>query len=109
MVKVAERITTCPHCGSGEAVLEMWGWVDPETGRYFQRLFGARWDTFGIALLAFAPGVLYGGFYLIAIPAYVFWRLATWRRYTLRRFEYFCAACGFEWKVTEGEPGWAPR
>jgi hypothetical protein len=58
VVKVADRVTECPHCSSGDVAREMWGWVDPETGKYVRRLFGARWDTFGISMLAFTPGVL---------------------------------------------------
>jgi predicted RNA-binding Zn-ribbon protein involved in translation (DUF1610 family) len=106
--KAAKRVR-CPHCGGNEVTREMWGWVDPGTGRYVRRLFGFRVDTLGLCLVMIGPGIAYLAFYLVALPAYLIWRLATWRSYSERRQEYICEQCGFGWYRAEGdadaEPG----
>lgn len=87
----------CPECGDGTITKEMWGWVDPATGKYVRRLLGFRLDTLLITLTMFAPGLLYALFYLVAAPGYFVWRLFTFSRYTVRRTEFICEACGHTW------------
>jgi hypothetical protein len=78
---------------------EMWGWVDPDTGRYVRRLLGFRLETLGLMLAMFGAGVLYAAFYVVAIPGYLVWRLFTLSRYTVRRTEYICEGCEHTWHV----------
>jgi hypothetical protein len=89
----------CPECGGGVITREMWGWVDPGTGRYVRRLLGFRLDTLGITFAMLGPGVLYAGFYLVAIPGYLVWRLFTFAQYSVRRTEYICEGCDAAWNV----------
>ncbi len=89
----------CPECGSDVVTAEMWGWVDPASGKYVRRLLGFRWDTLGITLAMFGIGLLYAAFYLVAVPGYLVWRLFTSTRYSVRRTEYICEACGLAWHV----------
>lgn len=91
----------CPACGGGTITKEMWGRVDPATGKYVRRLLGFRLDTLGISLAMFGPGVLYAAFYAVALPGYLGWRLFTAGRYSTRRTEYVCEACGHAWHIDE--------
>jgi predicted RNA-binding Zn-ribbon protein involved in translation (DUF1610 family) len=100
--KAAKRVR-CPQCGGDDVTREMWGWVDPSTGKYVRRLLGFRFDTLGLCLVMLGPGIAYLAFYLVAVPGYLIWRLATWRRYSERRQEFICEQCGFGWCQTEGE------
>ncbi len=95
----------CPACGGDSVIVEMWGWVDPDTGKYVRRFYGFRWDTLIASGLMFSMGVIYIVFYLFAAPAYLVWRLFTHRRYSQLRREYFCKDCGFDWgaDVVESE------
>ena len=88
----------CPTCGGENIAVEMWGWVDPTTGKYVRRVFGFRWDTLIASGVMFSMGVIYLAFYLVAAPAYVVWRLFTRSRYTQRHREYLCKDCGFDWE-----------
>ena len=94
----------CPNCGTEDATLEMWGRVNPDTGKYIRRLLGFRIDTLLLSLAMVGMAVLYGAFYLLALPVYGLWRLFTFKKYTVRRYEHVCEACGFEWEQNEGEP-----
>ena len=87
----------CPSCGGGVITREMFGWVNPDTGKYVSRFLGFRFDTWGLSLAMFGIGVLYTAWYLVAIPCYLVWRLFTRRRYTVRRNEYICEACNHHW------------
>jgi hypothetical protein len=78
---------------------EMWGWVDPETGKYVRRLFGFRLETLGLMLAMFGAGLLYAAFYVVAIPWYLVWRLFAFSRYSVRRTEYICEGCEHAWHV----------
>jgi hypothetical protein len=78
---------------------EMWGWVNPSTGRYVPRLMGFRLQTLGLMLAMFGAGVLYATFYAVAIPGYLVWRLFTFPRYSVRRAEYVCEECEHAWQV----------
>ena len=55
----------------------MWGWVNPATGKYVTRFIGFRFDTLFLSLAMFGAGVLYAAFYIVAVPAYLLWRLFT--------------------------------
>ncbi|HSQ37889.1 MAG TPA: hypothetical protein VLS92_08360 [Acidimicrobiia bacterium] len=87
----------CPNCGGGVVTREMFGWVNPDTGKYVSRFLGFRLDTWGLSLVMFGMGVLYTVWYLVAIPCYLVWRLFTHRRYTVRRHEYICEGCNHHW------------
>ncbi len=87
----------CPTCGGQNVIVEMWGWVDPTTGKYVRRFYGFRWDTLVASAVMFGLGVIYIAFYLVALPAYLVWRLFTRRRYLQRHREYLCRDCGFDW------------
>jgi hypothetical protein len=89
----------CPECGGGVITKEMWGWLDPATGKYVRRLLGFRIDTLLISLTMFAPGILYALFYLVALPGYLVWRLFTFSRYSVRRTEFICEECGYAWEL----------
>jgi hypothetical protein len=78
---------------------EMWGWVDPGTGKYVRRLLGFRLETLGLMLAMFGAGILYAAFYVVAIPGYLVWRLFTFSRYSVRRTEYICEECEHTWHV----------
>ncbi len=93
----------CANCGGDDVTLEMWGWVDPSTGKYVRRMVGFRFDTLGLCLVALGPGIAYLAFYIVAVPIYLVWRLATWRRYSERRLEYICETCGLAWCQGAGE------
>jgi hypothetical protein len=92
----------CPTCGGPNVVVEMWGWVNPATGKYVRRLYGFRWDTLIASAVMFSMGVIYLAFYLVAIPVNLVWRLFTHRRYLQRRYEYVCKDCGFDWEADVG-------
>lgn len=89
----------CPQCGGGIITREMWGWVNPATGRYVSRFIGFRFDTLFLSAFMVTIGVIYALFYLVAAPAYLIWRLITHRRYTVRRDEYICELCDHHWSV----------
>jgi hypothetical protein len=89
----------CPECGGEIVTREMWGWVDPASGRYVRRFIGFRLDTLVLSLAMFGAGVLYVAFYLFAVPGYLVWRLFTRRRYSVRRIEYICEECNHHWEV----------
>ena len=93
-----ERIR-CPQCGGGIITREMWGWVNPATGKYVSRFVGFRFDTLFLSAFMFGLGVLYAAFYLVAVPVYLFWRLFAHRKYTVRRNEYICEECNHHWSV----------
>ena len=97
-----ERIR-CPHCGGGINTREMWGWVNPATGKYVSRFIGFRFDTLFLSLFMFGMGLLYAAFYLVAVPVYLVWRLFTRRWYTVRRNEYICEECSHHWSVDRAE------
>lgn len=89
----------CPQCGGGIITREMFGWVNPATGRYVTRFIGFRFDTLFLSLAMFGIGVLYAAFYAVAGPFYLVWRLCTFRKYTVRRNEYICEECNHHWTV----------
>jgi hypothetical protein len=91
----------CPNCGGEVITREMFGWVNPVTGRYVSRFLGFRFDTWGLSLAMVGMGVLYTAWYLVAIPGYLVWRLITRRRYTVRRNEYICEQCDHHWCVDQ--------
>lgn len=97
-----ERIR-CPQCGGGIITREMWGWVNPATGKYVSRFIGFRFDTLFLSLAMFGFGILYTAFYLIAVPIYLVWRLFTYRKYTVRRTEYICEECDHHWTVDQAK------
>ena len=92
-----------PQCGGGIITREMWGWVNPATGKYVSRFIGFRFDTLFLSLFMFGMGLLYAAFYLVAVPVYLVWRLFTRRKYTLRRNEYICEECSHHWSVDRAE------
>ena len=61
----------CPQCGGGIITREMWGWVNPATGKYVTRFIGFRFDTLFLSLFMFGMGILYAVFYLLAVPGYL--------------------------------------
>ena len=89
----------CPNCGGGIITREMFGWVNPATGKYVSRFLGFRFDTLLLSLAMFGMGILYVAWYVVAIPVYVVWRLFTHRKYTVRRHEYICEECNHHWNV----------
>ncbi len=89
----------CPQCGGGIITREMFGWVNPATGKYVTRFIGFRFDTLLLSLAMAGLGVLYAAFYVVAVPVYLFWRLFTHRKYTVRRNEYICEECNHHWTV----------
>ena len=89
----------CPNCGGGVITREMFGWVNPATGKYVSRFLGFRFDTLFLSLAMFGAGVLYVAWYLVAIPVYLVWRLFSRRKYTVRRNEYICEECNHHWNV----------
>jgi hypothetical protein len=91
----------CPNCGGGVITREMFGWVNPATGKYVSRFLGFRFDTLFLSLVMVCIGVLYVAWYLVAIPVYLVWRLFTRRRYTVRRNEYICEECNHHWSVDQ--------
>ena len=95
-----ERIR-CPQCGGGIITREMWGWVNPDTGKYVSRFIGFRFDTLFLSLVMVGVGVLYAAFYVVAVPGYLLWRLFTHRKYTVRRTEYICEECDHHWTVDQ--------
>lgn len=98
----------CPNCGTERTTLEMWGRVNPATGKYIRRLLGFRIDTLLLSLAMMTMGVIYAVFYLLVLPFYALWRLLTFKKYSVKRFEHVCEACGYEWKQNEGEPAPTP-
>lgn len=91
----------CPSCGGGVITREMFGWVNPETGKYVSRFLGFRFDTLFLSLAMFSLGILYVAWYTVAIPVYLVWRLFTYRKYTVRRHEYICELCDHHWEVDQ--------
>lgn len=91
------EVMRCPQCGGGVITREMYGWVNPATGRYVSRFLGFRFDTLFLSLAMFGAGVLYTAYYVVVIPGYLVWRLFTRRRYTVRRDEYICELCNHHW------------
>ncbi len=89
----------CPNCGGGVITREMFGWVNPDTGKYVSRFLGFRFDTLFLSLAMFGIGILYVAWYVVAVPVYLVWRLFTRRRYTVRRDEYICELCDHHWNV----------
>ena len=76
----------CPQCGGGIITREMWGWVNPATGKYVTRgSSGSASTPCFLSLAMFGFGVLYAAFYIVAVPVYLVWRLFTHRKYTVRR------------------------
>ena len=98
----------CPNCGTENATLEMWGRVNPATTKYVRRLLGLRIDTLLLSMAMVAMGVVYVVFYVVALPIYGVWRLFTFKQYSVRRYEYVCEECGYEWEQDEGEPAPLP-
>jgi len=92
----------CPQCGGGIITREMWGWVNPATGKYVTRFIGFRFDTLFLSLFMFGMGILYAVFYLVAVPGYLVWRLLSRRRFSVRRTEYICEECNHHWTVDRG-------
>jgi hypothetical protein len=90
---------TCPNCGGGIITREMFGWVNPATGKYVSRFLGFRFDTLFLSLFMFGIGVLYVAWYVVAVPVYLVWRLFTRPKYTVRRNEYICELCNHHWNV----------
>jgi hypothetical protein len=91
----------CPNCGGGVITREMFGWINPATGKYVSRFVGFRFDTLLLSLAMFGIGVIYVAWYVAAIPVYLVWRLFTYRKYTVRRNEYICELCSHHWNVDE--------
>jgi hypothetical protein len=89
----------CPQCGGGIITREMFGWVNPATGKYVSRFVGFRFDTLFLSLAMFGMGILYAAFYVVATPVYLVWRLLTFRKYTVRRHEYICEECDHHWNA----------
>ena len=92
---------TCPSCGGGVITREMFGWVNPATGKYVSRFLGFRFDTLFLSLWMFGIGVLYVAWYVVAIPVYLVWHLFTRGKYTVRRNEYICELCNHHWNVDQ--------